>query len=64
VKGLWSLRDNIYECVCCFNHCHGNAVKGFEALFHLSVCWLLGDHLLLRDFEMYNGVCVCVSYNH
>jgi hypothetical protein len=50
VKGLWSLRDNIYECVCCYNHCHGNAVKGFEALFHLSVCWLLGDHLLLRDF--------------
>jgi hypothetical protein len=28
VKGFWDLRDNIYECVCCYNRCHGKAVKG------------------------------------
>jgi hypothetical protein len=23
---------NIYDCKCCYNHCHENAVKGFGAL--------------------------------
>jgi hypothetical protein len=29
VKGFETLRDNIYERACCYNSCHGNAVKGF-----------------------------------
>jgi hypothetical protein len=23
VKGFWSLCDNIYKCLCCYNRCHG-----------------------------------------
>jgi hypothetical protein len=26
VKEFWSLKDNIYECVCCYNRWHLNAV--------------------------------------
>jgi hypothetical protein len=26
VKGFWATFDNIYECVCCCNCCHGNAM--------------------------------------
>jgi hypothetical protein len=27
VEEFWALWNNIYECVCCYNRCHGNAVK-------------------------------------
>jgi hypothetical protein len=28
----WGIWDNIYECVCCYNRCHGKVVKGFWAV--------------------------------
>jgi hypothetical protein len=31
-SGILALWDNSYECVCCYNRCHGNAVKGFLGL--------------------------------
>jgi hypothetical protein len=31
-EGLRAIWDNIYECVCCYNCCHGNAVTGFWTL--------------------------------
>jgi hypothetical protein len=39
---LW----DIYEC----NRRHVNAVTRFLALRILSLCWLVGDHLLLKYF--------------
>jgi hypothetical protein len=56
----------IFMNVCCYNRCHGNAVKGFLALCLLSICWLDGDHMLLRVFGpceiifMYMCIYVCV----
>jgi hypothetical protein len=44
----------IFTNVCCNNRCHGNAVKAFWALCLLSICWLVGDHLLFRDFGPYS----------
>jgi hypothetical protein len=45
--------------VCCYNRYHGNAVKGFWALCLLSVCLLVGDHLMLRNFGPYR-IYLCV----
>jgi hypothetical protein len=38
------LTDNIYECACCYNRCHDNAVAGFWASWdniYDYVCLLL-----------------------
>jgi hypothetical protein len=46
--------DNIYECVCCYNRCHGNAVKGSWALWDniYDVCAAItvAMVMLVRDF--------------
>jgi hypothetical protein len=49
-------------CVCCYNRCYGNVFKEFWALCILSVCWLIGDNLLLRGFGRYGIIfmlCMC-----
>jgi hypothetical protein len=38
LEGFWTLWDNIYDvCVCCYNRCHCNAVKGFWALIFVTM---------------------------
>jgi hypothetical protein len=39
--------------VSCYNPCYSNAVKEFWTLCILSIHWLVGDHVLLRDFGPY-----------
>lgn len=55
VMRVWALRDNVYECLFCYNYCHGNALKRFWDLWDIYtyVCiliWvspsLFRDHLL------------------
>jgi hypothetical protein len=62
VKGFSAFSDNICKCVCCYsyNRCDGNAVKGFWTLFFLSVCWFVGDNLLLRDIGRYGIIFMTV----
>jgi hypothetical protein len=45
----------LWMCVyACYNRCHDSAVKGSGAKYLLSaICWLIGDHLLLRDFSLW-----------
>jgi hypothetical protein len=52
-KGFQAVLDNIFECVCCYKHCHGIAFKEFVVLCLLSLCWLVDDHLILKDFGPY-----------
>jgi hypothetical protein len=40
--------------ICCYNRCYGNAVKGLWVLTS-SVCMLVGDRSLSRDFGP-NGI--------
>jgi hypothetical protein len=37
-------------CVCCYNRCHGDAVKGFWALCLQFICWFVGDLFAVEGF--------------
>jgi hypothetical protein len=41
----------IFMNACYYNYCHGNAVEGSRTLCLLSVCRVVHDHLLLKNFE-------------
>jgi hypothetical protein len=56
VKGFWALWD-MFMNLRCNNRCHGNVLKGLWALCLLSICWLVGGHLLSRDFGSYGINC-------
>jgi hypothetical protein len=44
-----------------YNRCHCYAFKWFEALCLLTICWLVCDHLLLRDFGPYGIIFTTMS---